>query len=64
VDLATGRVRMPGTENLNDRGGKIPGGAATVLEMPLDSHRPLKSLTIRTLANEIVIGLMAVTLQR
>jgi hypothetical protein len=64
VDLATGRVRMPGTENLNDPGGKIPGGAATVLEMPLDSHRPLKSLTIRTLANEIVIGLMAVTLQR
>ena len=41
----------------------IPGGAAQILSMPLNSHKRLKSLTLRTLSNDVVIGLMAVTLQ-
>jgi hypothetical protein len=31
--------------------------------MPLNPQKELKSLTLRTLANEVVIGLMAVTLE-
>jgi hypothetical protein len=42
----------------------IDGGAATVLELPLDPKRKLKSLTVRALANDVVIGLMSVTLGR
>ena len=42
----------------------MPGGAATVLDLPLDPEKELKSLTVRTLANEVVIGLMGVTLAR
>jgi hypothetical protein len=42
----------------------IDGGAATVLELPLDPKKKLKSLTVRALANDVVIGLMSVTLAR
>jgi hypothetical protein len=35
-----------------------------VLDLPLDPTKDLKSLTVRTLGNEVVIGLMAVTLER
>jgi hypothetical protein len=42
----------------------IDGGAATVLELPLDPSKKLKSLTVRALANDVVIGLMSVTLAR
>ena len=44
-------------------GRQIPGGAAQLLSMPLSSRKKLKSLTLRTLSNDVVIGLMAVTLQ-
>lgn len=64
VDLKTGAVRILDVESFKGRGGKIPGGAATVLELPLDPAKELKSLTVRTLANEVVIGLMSMTLQR
>ena len=46
------------------RGGKVPRGAATVLALPLDPAKELKSLTVRAVANEIVIGLVAATLER
>lgn len=41
----------------------IDGGAATLLDMPLNPKK-LRSLTLRTLSNEVVIGLMGVTLQK
>ena len=41
----------------------IPGGAAQILSMPLNPRKRLKSLTLRTLSNDVVIGLMAITLQ-
>jgi hypothetical protein len=44
-------------------GREIPGGAAQMLSMPLNPKKRLKSLTLRTLSNDVVIGLMAVTLQ-
>jgi hypothetical protein len=44
-------------------GREIPGGAAQILSMPLNPQKPLRSLTLRTLSNDVVIGLMALTLQ-
>ena len=41
----------------------IPGGAAQMLHMPLNPRKQLSSLTLRTLSNDIVVGLMGVTLQ-
>jgi hypothetical protein len=64
VDLKTGEVRMLDVNEFKGKGGKVPGGAATVLDLPLKPDKELKSLTVRTLANEVVIGLMAVTLER
>jgi hypothetical protein len=42
----------------------IDGGAATVIEMPLQKDKELKSMQLVTLANEVVVGLMSVTLVR
>lgn len=64
VDLKTGRVRLLDAETFKGRGKEVPGGAATVLDLPLNSSKELKSLTVRALANEVVIGLMSVTLDR
>jgi hypothetical protein len=64
VDLKTGRVRVLDGESFKGKGGKIPGGAATVLELVLNRDKELKSLTVRALANEVIIGLMAATLAR
>ena len=64
VDLKTGKVRVLEMDTFKGQGRKIPGGAATVLVLPLDASKELKSLTVRALANEVVIGLMSVTLIR
>jgi Domain of unknown function (DUF4450) len=64
VDLRTGQVRLLDAEAFKGRGRVVPGGAATVLEAPLDPGRTLQALTLRALANDVVIGLMSVTLQR
>lgn len=42
----------------------IDGGAATLLNMPLNPGKTLQSLTVYAVANDVVIGLMAVTLVR
>lgn len=39
-------------------------GAGIILDMPLDYTKELESLTVTTLSNDVVIGLMGVTLQR
>ena len=64
IDLKTGNIRILDLNSFKGRGGKVPGGAATVLEMPLNPEKELKSLTIHALANEVVIGIMGVTLER
>lgn len=64
VDLKTGKVRVLKLEEFMSKGRVVPGGAATVLDLPLDAGKELKSLTVRAIANEVVIGLMSVTLQR
>ncbi len=64
VDLKTGIVRVPDIADFKGKGGKIDGGAATVLDLPLNASKELKSLTVRTIANEVVTGLMSATLAR
>ena len=46
----------------NDR--SFEKGAGVILDMPLNGQKRLCSLTVRTLSNDVVIGLMGVTLQR
>ena len=43
---------------------EIKGGAGVLLDMPLDAKKKLRSLTLRTLSNEVVVGLMGITLQK
>ncbi|MCR4603278.1 MAG: DUF4450 domain-containing protein [Prevotella sp.] len=66
ISLATGDVSRDLGRDLNIPGvygREIPSGAAQMLRMPLNASKKLKSLTLRTLSNDVVIGLMAVTLQ-
>ncbi len=64
VDLKTGKVRVTTPAGFTRTKADIPGGAATVLALPLDPTKELRSLTVRALANEVVIGLLAATLER
>ena len=43
---------------------EVDGGAAILLDMPLDGKKKLKRLILRALSNEVVIGLMGITLQK
>ena len=42
----------------------IEKGAGVILKMPLNPKRKLKAIRIKTLSNDIVVGMMAITLQR
>lgn len=42
----------------------IDGGAASVLSQPLDEKKQLKNLVLKTIANDLIIGLMSLTLAR
>jgi hypothetical protein len=64
VDLKTGAVRTLDAREIRGKGGPVAGGAATVLDLPLDPQKSLESLTVRTLANEVLVGLMSATLAR
>lgn len=45
-------------------GRELEGGAGILLDIPLNRSKRLKSLRLETVANDVVIGLMSVTLQR
>ncbi len=67
VYLKTGEVtdnnkRFTGIKGFAAKG--VDGGAATILDLPLDNNKTLKNLQLSTLTNDVVIGLMAVTLIR
>ncbi len=64
VDLKTGRVRVLDFGTFKGRGGTVAGGAATVLVLPLEPSKELRSMTLRATANDVVIGVMAATLVR
>ena len=42
----------------------IDGGMATMLDLALNPEKELESLSIKTVANEVVIGLMGITLAK
>jgi len=45
-------------------GRKIDGGAGLLLDMPLNRNKNLLKIQIQTVANDVIIGLMSITLQR
>ena len=42
----------------------VEGGAATVLDIPLRKDKNLSSIQLETKANDVIIGLMGVSLVR
>jgi hypothetical protein len=64
VDLETGKIRLLSLPAFKGQGREVHGGAATVLDLKLDPAKTLKSLTVRAIANDVVIGLMSATLER
>ncbi|MFA9195931.1 DUF4450 domain-containing protein [Flavobacterium sp. FBOR7N2.3] len=64
IHLKTGSIVSGEESKANYNGKVIDGGAATVLDMPLNPSKTLKKITLKTIANDVVIGLMAVTLLR
>jgi hypothetical protein len=45
-------------------GRKIEGGAGVLLDMPLNINKKLHKIILESRANEVIIGLMSLTLQR
>ncbi|MEO8172536.1 MAG: DUF4450 domain-containing protein, partial [Sediminibacterium sp.] len=65
VHLKTGTVVSILDDPDNKYNGKmIDGGAANVLDLPLQKNKTLKELKLQTWSNDVVIGLMSVTLVR
>ncbi len=63
--LKTGEVSDNFGEELGFPGvsREVDGGAAVLLSMPLDKRKELSRLVLETLSNEVVIGIMGITLQ-
>ncbi len=64
IHLKTGAILSGEESKQTYNGREIAGGAATVLDLPLNSSKTLKHITLKTLANDVVIGLMSLTLAR
>lgn len=64
IHLSTGKIINSNASKANYNGKKIPGGAATILDLPLNPSKNLKSFTLKTISNDVVIGLMSMTLLR
>jgi len=65
IHLKTGKMVSDYDDSMAAYNGKmIDGGAATVLDLPLNKSKELKNLALKTVANDVVIGLMGVTLLR
>ena len=64
LDLATGQTRVLDPVAFHGRGRTVPGGAATILHLPLDPAKTLASLEVQSDLYGIVIALLAATLVR
>lgn len=64
--LKTGEISNNFGEELGFPGAsrELDGGTAILLEMPLNPDKKLSHLVLETLSNDVVIGLMGITLQR
>ena len=64
-DLLTGKTRLPDLLTSRDTGGRlIPGGAATLLHLPLHADRTLASVRIECTLYGVVLALLGLTLAR
>lgn len=66
LQLKTGKVSNRLAEEIGFPGvtRELDGGAATLLELPLNESKQLSHLVLETVSNEVVIGLMGITIQR
>jgi hypothetical protein len=64
IHLKTGDIVSGLESDTKFNGKKIDGGAATVLDLPLNHSKTLSKITLKTIANDVVIGLMGITLSR
>jgi hypothetical protein len=65
IDLMTGKQQKGGfVEKTKNSTINVKGGAATVLDLPLDPSKELEGLSLETLCNDVVIGLMSLTLAK
>ena len=64
ASLKVSREHMPMGERYGYQQRDFKAGAAVVLDMPLNAQKQLRDITVRTLSNDVVIGIMGVTLQR
>ncbi len=69
ISLKSGELYKGGTWNryidikgYSNRG--VDGGAATLLDLPLNKRKKLQSVELIAIANDVVIGLMGLTLMR
>lgn len=66
LHLRSGKISRDLGKELNITGvygREIEGGAGILLDIPLDDSKELKGLTLETLSNDVVIGIMGITLQ-
>ncbi len=64
VDLRSGTTRLIDSANFLGKGREVPGGAANILALALDPTKDLASLTVKVQLYGIILGLLAVTLER
>ncbi len=65
IYLKTGEVQKGDYPVLRKNGtNDIDGGAASLYDLPLDIEKEISDLSLETLANDVVIGLMSISLLR
>ena len=69
VSFSTGKVSRYLGEKLGVKqtevyGRELKGGAAQVVSMSLNPKKKLKDFTLRCLSNDVVVGLMAITIRK
>ncbi|MDP9955393.1 hypothetical protein J2X97_001030 [Epilithonimonas hungarica] len=67
VKLKTGELYKGGTlskyssiKGFTDR--QVDGGSATILDLPIDANKELKSIKLTAVSNDVVIGMMSATI--
>ncbi|MCR5151685.1 MAG: DUF4450 domain-containing protein [Prevotella sp.] len=63
LELSTGVARRTPNNPQDPSERYINGGAATLLDVRLNPKKKVQSITIRTLSNDILIGVIAITIQ-
>lgn len=67
VHLKTGIVSNNLEKELSIKGvygREIEGGASILLDFPIQRNKTLRSLQLETISNDVIIGIMGITLQR